>query len=119
VFGGLAFLEVTTEVTTKDSVTNGDYGFDPLGLSKESTTIDLTGLRDKLPEKVAEFRTGPTSTIGNSLPDTLPNIGDLKALREQELSHGRCAMIGITGFAAQEALWGNPVVQQTPWFFGR
>lgn len=114
-FGGLAFLEVTT----KDRVTNGDYGFDPLGLSQESATVDLTTLKAKLPEKVAEFRTGPTATIGNSLPDTLPNIGDLRALREQELTHGRSAMIGITGFAVQEALWGNPVVEQTPWFFGR
>jgi hypothetical protein len=87
-FGGLAFLEVTT----KDRVTNGDYGFDPLGLSQESATVDLTTLKAKLPEKVAEFRTGPTATIGNSLPDTLPNIGDLRALREQELTHGRSAM---------------------------
>jgi len=36
-----------------------------------------------------------------------------------EIKHGRLAMMGITGFAVQEALWGSPVVEQTPWFFGR
>lgn len=35
-----------------------------------------------------------------------------------EIKHGRAAMMGITGFAVQEALWGSPVVEQTPFFFG-
>ena len=26
--------------------------------------------------------------------------------------------VGITGFAVQEAIWGSPVVEQTPFFFG-
>ena len=36
-----------------------------------------------------------------------------------EIKHGRAAMLAITGFAVQECLWGVPVVEQTPWFFGR
>lgn len=48
---------------------------------------------------------------------------DAKARQEEvqlaEIKHGRVAMMAITGFAVQEFLWGTPVVQQTPWFFGR
>lgn len=35
-----------------------------------------------------------------------------------EIKHGRLAMIGITGMAAQEFVSGIPVVIQTPFFFG-
>ena len=34
-----------------------------------------------------------------------------------EIKNGRLAMLGITGFAFQEAVWGTPVVDQTPIFF--
>jgi hypothetical protein len=34
-----------------------------------------------------------------------------------EIKNGRLAMIGITGFAFQEGLWNNAVVDQTPIFF--
>ena len=39
-------------------------------------------------------------------------------LKTAEIFNGRLAMMAITGFAVQEFLWGNPVVEQTPWFFG-
>ena len=42
-----------------------------------------------------------------------------KKLRADELFNGRLAMLAITGFAVQEFLWGKPVVEQTPFFFGR
>ena len=42
-----------------------------------------------------------------------------KELSANELFNGRLAMLAITGFAAQEFLWGTPVVEQTPFFFGR
>ena len=35
----------------------------------------------------------------------------------KELKHGRIAMMAILGFAIQEALYGIPVVQETPFFF--
>jgi len=75
VFGGLAALELKT----KDTVTDGDYAFDPLG-----------------------FASG---------------IGSMRTLQTAEIKHGRAAMMGITGFAVQEFLYGTPVVQQTPFFF--
>jgi hypothetical protein len=35
----------------------------------------------------------------------------------KEIKHGRIAMMGIFGFAIQEAVYGIPVVQETPFFF--
>ena len=48
---------------------------------------------------------------------TLPNVGDMTALKEAEIKNGRAAMMAITGFAVQEFIWGTPVVAQTPLFF--
>ena len=42
-----------------------------------------------------------------------------KDMQLAEIKHGRAAMMAITGFAVQEFLWGSPVIEQTPWFFGR
>eukprot|EP00325_Prymnesiales_sp_UTEX-LB-985_P021363 CAMPEP_0174728238 /NCGR_PEP_ID=MMETSP1094-20130205/51363_1 /TAXON_ID=156173 /ORGANISM="Chrysochromulina brevifilum, Strain UTEX LB 985" /LENGTH=231 /DNA_ID=CAMNT_0015930121 /DNA_START=83 /DNA_END=778 /DNA_ORIENTATION=+ len=39
-------------------------------------------------------------------------------LRTGELINGRLAMLAITGFAVQEFLSGEPVIMQTPIFFG-
>lgn len=39
-----------------------------------------------------------------------------KAMRELEVSHGRWAMLGITYFAAWEALTGHAVVENNPFF---
>ena len=61
----------------------GDFGFDPMGISKEE---------------------------GRSRQ---------KELRGAELYNGRLAMLAITGFAVQEFLWSKPVIEQTPFFFGR
>ena len=61
----------------------GDFGFDPIGFSKEE----------------GAYRQ--------------------KELRSSELFNGRLAMLAITGFAVQEFLWTKPVVEQTPFFFGK
>lgn len=39
-----------------------------------------------------------------------------KAMRELEVGHGRWAMVGITAFAAWEALTGHPVVENSLFF---
>jgi len=48
------------------------------------------------------------------------SIGDnayaRKGLREVEISHGRMAMLGITGFAASEAITGHPIVENSMFF---
>jgi hypothetical protein len=39
------------------------------------------------------------------------------AMQTKEIKHGRIAMMAILGFAVQEAIYGIPVVQETPAFF--
>jgi len=105
---GAAFFEVTNldkvdPIYKKDLDTTGyvpgDYGFDPFGLSSDTP---LAG-----------------TPIPADVVAKIPNLGDAEALRLAELKNGRAAMMAITGFAVQEFLWGSPVVQQTPFFFGR
>merc|ERR1712232_506688 len=38
-------------------------------------------------------------------------------MQTKEIKHGRVAMMAILGFVVQEALFGIPVVQETPFFF--
>lgn len=40
-----------------------------------------------------------------------------KEMQTKELKHGRIAMMAILGFVVQEAIYGMPVVQETPFFF--
>ena len=42
---------------------------------------------------------------------------EYRRLEEQELSHGRTAMLAITTFVAEEAVFKGPVVENTPAFF--
>ena len=46
-----------------------------------------------------------------------PAQGKNKQMELAEIKHGRLAMLAITGFAVQEAIYGTPVVEQSPWFF--
>jgi len=66
-------------------------------------------------------------------PDEKPAAGDMgfdplamsakvegkMDVRASEIYNGRLAMLAITGMAVQEFLWRTPVVEQTPFFFGR
>jgi len=49
----------------------------------------------------------------------LGNSEDPEAMKLAEVKNGRLAMMAITGMAVQEFVWGTPVVEQTPFFFGR
>ena len=40
-------------------------------------------------------------------------------MHKSEIFNGRLAMMAITGMAVQEFFWARPVVEQTPFFFGR
>jgi len=83
----------------------GDLGFDPLDL------------RTKPAEQWAKTvpTTGKEAVTGNDRVELMVNIKENVDIAE--IWHGRAAMLAITGFAFQEALWQTPVVDQTPIFF--
>ena len=82
----------------------GDYGFDPLNL------------QDAIADKWIEATKGDFSEGDDRDPMTMK--ADVKAnVAKAEMWHGRVAMLAITGFAVQEAVWGTPVVDQSPIFF--
>lgn len=83
---------------------DGEY-FDPMGLAGTQQ-----------PEGAFPF----DSFMASKTPiDALPNAKDMDKMKLAEIKNGRVAMMGITGMAVQECLYGNPVVDQTPFFFGR
>ena len=83
---------------------DGEY-FDPMGLAGKQQ-----------PAGAFPFE----AFMGSKTPlDGLPHAKDMEKLKLAEIKNGRVAMMAITGMAVQECLWGNPVVDQTPFFFGR
>ena len=81
--------------------TPGDYSFDPLDL------------QDKIADKWMEAIDSADDR------DPMTQKADLKLnVLKAEMWHGRAAMLAITGFAVQEAVWKTPVVDQSPLFFG-
>lgn len=81
----------------------GDCGFDPLGLyGWFGTNI---GVMDQM-------RAERDPVFAVKLAESAR-----KEMETAEIKNGRLAMLAITGYALQEAVWGTPVVDQTPLFF--
>jgi hypothetical protein len=85
------------------SYTPGDYEFDPLSF------YYFWGQQD--PNRVKEL----TSEDQNVQWGWYAK--QRKVMEEREIRNGRLAMMAITGFAIQEAIFGVPVVDQSPVFF--
>lgn len=81
----------------------GDVGFDPLGLYGYFGAN--AGVMDQMRAEAD--------------PEYAYRIAEegRREMETAELKNGRLAMLAITGMAIQEALYGTPVVDQTPLFF--
>lgn len=100
-FAPLAYFDFTN----KGKPNGGDFDFDPMGLAGPQK-----------PAGAFPFE----AFMGSKTPiDGVPNAKDMEAMKVAEIKNGRLAMMAITGMAVQETLWGSPVVEQTPFFFGR
>jgi len=81
----------------------GDCGFDPLGLY--GWYAANIGVMEQLrAERDPNFAVQLAADAR-------------KEMELAEIKNGRLAMLAITGYAMQEAVWGTPVVDQTPIFF--
>ena len=106
IFGPLAFLEFTArgKPDSERLGVGGDYGFDPMGLAGPQKPMGAFPF---------------DSFMGSKTPiDGVRYAKDMDAMKLAEIKNGRVAMMAITGMAVQETLWGKPVVEQTPFFFG-
>ena len=107
-----------TKTGASPSVLNG--GLDRIDLAYWVAVAALAGIVELENAKVKEEK-GKSYTPGDCGFDPLnlypKSDADKKAMQTKEIKHGRLAMMAILGFAAQEALYRIPVVQETPMFF--
>jgi len=103
----------------------GDLGFDPLGLyPSDATAVDF-GEASKVFDMVGGLHSldAPDDAADADDAGTVlePRLSPLERARrdriEQELTHGRTAMLAIVGFVVQEFATKVPVVEETPQFF--
>jgi len=108
------------------SIFNGGLGEGVIPFFLVLSAMGAAVLENKSEERVAQDRMlkGQAAEVGDFGFDPIgfykgEGAWRQKNLRTNELHNGRLAMLAITGFAVQEFLWGKPVVEQTPFFFGR
>jgi hypothetical protein len=99
VFGGLGFFEYKTSLRSTYDTPSG-----------KKHRKDMSEIWD----------IGVAGDYGFDPLDLYSSIGDSpiarKGLREVEISHGRSAMLGITGFVGWEALTGHAIVENSMFF---
>jgi len=99
IFGGIGFLEYKTSLRTTHNTKSGKQHREDMS---EIWDLGVAGDYDFDPLELY-------SSVGNDAKAR-------KGLREVEISHGRSAMLGITGFAAWEALTGHAIVENSMFF---
>jgi len=92
------------DLQRKGELNGGDYEFDPMGLAGPQKPAGAVPFDALMTSK-------PVGFIGNTK--------DIETMKLAEIKNGRVAMMAITGMAVQECLYGAPVIEQTPFFFGR
>lgn len=98
-FSALGFFEFKTSLRRTDDTVLGKIHHDDMS---EIWKYGVAGDYDFDPLNLYQ-------SIGN-------NAYARKGLREVEISHGRSAMLGITGFAMWEFLTGHPIVENSMFF---
>lgn len=99
IFGGLGFFEYKTAFRNVDETEMGKVH------TEDMANVWKYGV-------AGDYNFDPLNWY-NSMGDTATGR---KAMREAEVAHGRWAMMGITGFAAWEALTGHPIVENSMFF---
>ena len=107
-----------TKTGESPSLLNG--GLDRVPIAYWIAVISLAGIVELESSKAKEEK-GKTYTPGDCNFDPLnffptDKTGQMQ-MQTKEIKHGRIAMMAILGFAIQEAIYGQPVVQETPFFF--
>jgi len=110
--------DLLTSSGRSPSLLNG--GLDKIELEYWVLVAALAGLVE-LANSEQKEKMGRNYTPGDCGFDPLGFFPKEKKLQlemqTKELKHGRLAMIALLGFVVQEALYGIPVVKETPFFF--
>jgi len=100
-FGAVGFFEYKTALRRNDNTA--------FGKMHRADMVDCVNGEYGVPGDYNFDPLGLYSSIGN-------DAYARKGLREVEISHGRSAMLGITGFALWEFLTGHPIVENSMFF---
>ena len=107
-----------TQSGESPSLLNG--GLDKIGSAYWVAIISLAGIIELENMKMKDEK-GKAYVAGDCNFDPLNFLpSDKKGQMEmmtKEIKHGRIAMMALLGFVAQEALYNQPVVAETPFFF--
>ena len=107
-----------TNTGESPSLLNG--GLDKVGSAYWLAVISLAGIIELENMKMQEEK-GKAYIAGDCNFDPLNLLPEDKAgqmaMQTKEIKHGRIAMMALLGFVAQEALYSQPVVSETPFFF--
>jgi len=106
-----------TKTGESPSVLNG--GLDKIDAAYWIAVAALAGIVELENSKAQEengknYVPGDCGLSGSLLPKDTAKAFDLQT---KEIKNGRLAMMALLGFVVQEALYGKPVVEQTPFFF--
>lgn len=101
IFGAFGFLEYKTALRRTDNT--------KFGLMHRA---DLADCEDGQYGAAGDYNFDPLNLYSSIGDDAYAR----KGLREVEISHGRAAMLGITAFAAWEAITGHPIVENSMFF---
>eukprot|EP00527_Entomoneis_sp_CCMP2396_P004549 CAMPEP_0198149204 /NCGR_PEP_ID=MMETSP1443-20131203/45369_1 /TAXON_ID=186043 /ORGANISM="Entomoneis sp., Strain CCMP2396" /LENGTH=235 /DNA_ID=CAMNT_0043814159 /DNA_START=90 /DNA_END=793 /DNA_ORIENTATION=+ len=107
-----------TKSGASPSILNGGLG--NVDIAYWAVVVALAGIVEIESDKTREEK-GKSYLLGDCNFDPLGFFPEDKVKRQammtKEIKHGRLAMMALTGFVVQEAIFRIPVVAETPFFF--